>query len=321
MIKTICFFNHWHNGDVFAGKGYMQDLIRQVRYLRPDMRFQHAQVNSLKTMRDLPCEHLRIEDLPPQITDTVPVLDIGTTLYVNTWVGVYGASIFPEGQEHANYVSLNKMWMHIHFLFKELLGIELVQTLNVAEYIATTDWAYYDLSPAERWLGQHENVAIICNGKVHSTQSRLGAMQTIVRELSRDFPDINWVCTSKIDIDEFENKHNVFFTDDIFAGVEDGDINEIAFLSTRAFLIVGKNSGPFMFTHLQENLLDPNKIFVSLSHRSSDSYCWGIAGIKCRYYHFSGDDPANAAGVIRNAVWNRGQIGPGELEELGVREE
>jgi hypothetical protein len=40
MIHTICFYNHWHNGDVYAGKGYMQDIIGQVRGLK----FQHAQL-------------------------------------------------------------------------------------------------------------------------------------------------------------------------------------------------------------------------------------------------------------------------------------
>jgi hypothetical protein len=111
---------------------------------------------------------------------------------------------------------------------------------------------------------------------------------------------------------------NIHFTDDIFSDVQNGDINEIAYLSTKAFLIMGKNSGPFMFTHIQENILDPNKIFMSMSHRSSDSYAWGVLGFECRYYHFSGDDAANAAGVLREAIKNRNVLGPGTIEEVGI---
>jgi hypothetical protein len=142
-------------------------------------------------------------------------------------------------------------------------------------------------------------------------------MDDVIVPLAQENPDITFVCTSKFDMTGV-HAPNIHFTDDIFKDVKDGDINEIAYLSTRAFLIMGKNSGPFMFTHIQENIMDPNKIFMSMSHRSSDSYAWGVSGIGCRYYHFSGDDAANAAGVLREAIKNRNVLGPGAIEEVGI---
>jgi hypothetical protein len=109
-------------------------------------------------------------------------------------------------------------------------------------------------------------------------------------------------------------KDNVFFTDDIFAGATGGDINEIAYLSTHAEVIVGKNSGPFMFTHVWDNIMNPNKAFVSLSHRPSDSYPYNVIGIACRYYHHSSDVASNVNGVIRQAINEKGQAGTGQMK-------
>jgi hypothetical protein len=312
MIHTICFFNYYHNGDVFSGKGYMQDLIRQIRGLK----FQHAQLNSLKTMRDLDCEHIHIDTITG-VPHDARYIDLNGVLYINTWVGAYGNAVIPLDQQHANWCSLYSMWMHIYDVLDDAFGIKLHRIENLANYIPTTDWTKYDIAPANRFLGQHENIALMCNGLVRSTQSNLGVMDDIIVPLAKEHPEINFVCTTKFDIADAD-VHNVYFTDDIFQDVVDGDLNEIAYLSTKAFLIMGKNSGPFMFTHLVENILDPNKIFVSMSHRSSDSYAWGLDGFGSRYYHYSSDDAANAAGVLREAIKNRNVLGPGRIEEVGL---
>lgn len=313
MIHTICFFNYWHNGDVYAGKGYMQDIIRQM----PTVKFQHAQLNSLKTMSDLDCEHIHTDTLGTTVPSAARYIDHQGVLYINTWVGAYGNAVIPQGQHHANWVSLYKMWMHIYDTIDQVFGTTLERTDDITHYIPTTDWSKFDIAPANRFLGQHENIALMCNGLVRSTQSNLGAMDDVIVPLAQENPDITFVCTSKFDMTGVPAP-NIYFTDDIFKDVKDGDINEIAYLSTQAFLIMGKNSGPFMFTHIQENILDPNKIFMSMSHRSSDSYAWGVQGFECRYYHYSGDDAPNAAGKLREAIKNRNTLGPGAIEEVGL---
>jgi hypothetical protein len=313
MIHTICFYNHWHNGDVYAGKGYMQDIIRQVRGIK----FQHAQLNSLKTMSDLDCEHVHTDNIHAGVPADVRYIDLEGVLYINTWIGAYGNAVIPEGQHHANWCSLYTMWMHIYDMIDDVFGVTLHRTENLAHYIPTTDWSKFDIAPANRFLGQHENIALFCNGLVRSTQSNLGPMDDVIIPLANEHPDVNFVCTTKFDMTGIDAP-NIYFTDDIFKDVKDGDINEIAYLSTKAFLIMGKNSGPFMFTHIQENVLDPNKIFKSMSHRSSDSYAWGISGLGCRYYHYSSDDIANATGVLREAIKNRNVLGSGAIEEVGL---
>lgn len=308
MITKICFFNHWHNGDVFSAKGYIQDIIRQL----PQFTFQHAQLNNAKTMIDLPCEHIHTNSLPREIVDRVRYHDVDGVFYINTWVGAYGNAVIPVGEHHANYSSLYTMWMHIYDVIETLFGVKLERTQNVLQYIPTTNWDRFNISPATSFAGSRDRIVLICNGNVRSTQSNIGDMKDVLEQLSQDFPDVSFVCTTKFDASEFVNK-NVFFTDDLFAETPDGDINEIAFLSTKCELIVGKNSGPFMFTHVKENFLSEEKAFFSLSHRPSDSYAHGIAGYPCRYYHYSGEAPASVTGFLRQAINEKGQSGPRQM--------
>ena len=64
-MKNICFFNHWHNGDVFAGKGWMQDIQRQY----PNLNYAYSHINNAKVMGDLPMEHFHCDDLPEGLAD------------------------------------------------------------------------------------------------------------------------------------------------------------------------------------------------------------------------------------------------------------
>lgn len=313
MIHTICFFNYYHNGDVFSGKGYMQDIMAQLQ----GVKFQHAQLNSLKTMQDLACEHVHTDAIHSAVNHQMRYVDLMGVLYINTWVGAYGGAVILPGHEHANWISLNTMWMHIYDMLDQAFNIKLHRVSNLLQYVPTTDWQCYDTAAADRWLGQHENIALMCNGLVRSTQSLLGSMEDIIVPLALENPGINFVCTSRFAVDH-AGVPNVFFTDDIFSSVTGGDINEIAYLSTRAFMIMGKNSGPFMFCHVKQNIMDANKIFFSMSHRSSDSYSWGCQGLACHYLHYSQDDAANAAGVLREALALRGQVSAGSIQELGV---
>jgi len=306
----ICFYNHWHNGDVFAGKGWMQELQRQL----PNVQFMHAQKNSVKTMRDLAGEHVLINSIPREVSDRIRYIHLDDTLYVNTWVGSYGNAVIPQGEHHANYPSLFRMWMHIYDMIEHAFDIKLDRTNDIERYMARTDWSKFEIGHADRWLGQHDRVVLVCNGLVQSTQSNLRTMEDVMSQMSHDFPDVSFVCTSRFETNTWAMKDNVFFTDDIFANVQGGDINEIAYLSTKSEVIVGKNSGPFMFTHVHENIMDPNKAFVSLSHRSSDSYVHNVIGIGCRYYHHSSDVASNVNGVIRQAINEKGQVATGQMK-------
>jgi hypothetical protein len=304
-MKNICFFNHWHNGDVFAGKGWMQDIQRQY----PNLNYAYSHINNAKVMGDLPMEHFHCDDLPEGLADRQRIADSEDELYVNTWVGSYGWDVMPRGEDHANWLSLHGMFKMIAQQLNTLNGMNLNIGDDPLNYVASSDWSKFDITGADAFVAKHagQRLHLICNGLVRSTQSNLGTMDTTIETLAQRYPRDVFVCTAKFDT----VLDNIAFTDDIFG--LGNDINEIAYLSTRCATIVGKNSGPYMFAHVRDNIFDENKAFVSLSHRASDCYPFGIDGLSCQYYHCSSDEEANVTQAIETAIQRLGTIGPGHV--------
>lgn len=310
-MKNICFFNHWHNGDVFAGKGWMQDIQRQLS----DRKFAYSHINKPKIMSDLGAEYFHCDDLPEGLGDRQKFADSDDEFYVNTWIGSYGWDVMPRGEDHANWLSLHRMFENIYQQINASTGAGLTISDDPLNYVADTDWSVYSTASADAFVAAHagQRLHLICNGLVRSTQSNLGDMKLTVETLAAQYPRDVFVCTLKFET----SLENIAFTDDIFNNVEGGDLNEIAYLSTKCSTIVGKNSGPFMFAHVKENIFNENKAFVSLSHRPSDCYPWGLQGIGCVYLHCSSDEEASVTQAIDTAIQRLGTKGPGRVEILG----
>jgi hypothetical protein len=234
-------------------------------------------------------------------------------MYINTWIGSYGWDVMPRGEDHANWLSLHRMFGSIATMLNTSNGMSISLDQNPLNYVPVTDWSTYDTKKADEYLDNTvgDRFHLVCNGLVRSTQSNLGTMKTVIEMLAQKYPKDVFVCTARFDTDIT----NIHFTDDIFG--LDNDINEIAYLSTRCAVIVGKNSGPFMFCHVRENIFDEHKAFVSLSHRPSDCYPHGLAGFECHYFHQSADDEALVTQAIDTAIQSLDYKGPGKVEILG----
>ena len=307
-MKNICFFNHWHNGDVFAGKGWMQSIQQQY----PELNYAYAHVNHAKIMSDMGCEHLHTDDMPEGINHGLKFVETDDETYVNTWIGSYGWDVMPRGEDHANWLSLHAMFQHVAGYLNAANGMNIVFEKNPLKYVPVTDWSGYDTKAADEFFNNTsaERFHLICNGLVRSTQSNLGDMKIAIEALAQKYSSDVFVCTAKFDT----TVPNIHFTDNIFG--LDNDINEIAYLSTKCATIVGKNSGPFMFCHVKENIFDESKAFVSLSHRASDCYPHGLAGFDCHYFHQSADDEALVTQAIDTAIQSLSAKGPGKVEIL-----
>jgi hypothetical protein len=150
---------------------------------------------------------------------------------------------------------------------------------NPLDCVPSIKWDKYDINPVQTIAEQGKRMHLFCNGKVRSFQSQIGSMQNIVNSLASSNPNELFICTEKFDT----SLQNVLFTDDIFH--LENDINEIAYLSTHCSTIVGKNSGPFMFTHVKDNINNPNKVFVAFSNKASDCYPCHMTNLPCTYLH------------------------------------
>jgi hypothetical protein len=309
-MKNILFYNLWHNGDVFSGRGYIKHIIDSL----PDVKFGYYHKNNKKIVSDL-CRMQFSPELKKWEIDKLnfrKIYETESTIYINTWVGTYfhqniermldhqNVIINLPNEGHANYRSLHLMY---DFIIKQLnasLGTDIKLSNDPLEYIPEINWSAYDTDTGDAFVMKHKTKRkhLFCNGDVRSNQSVVGDMSQIISALATEFNNDVFICTQKFD----SNLPNIYFTSDIFKC--DNDLNEIAYLSTWCSTIIGKNSGPFMFTHVKKNIYNSYLTFVAFSNHISDCYPHHINYLPCRYLFSNTNDRNQVYKISRAALTN-----------------
>lgn len=290
VIREIIFFNHYRNGDCFLSKGYIKDIMKKI----PNIKYSYAHNNHPNIIIDLGCRPLRISDLPGNIIkeNVRSYYDQeNQTLYINTWVAPWKREFFGSN-EHANFAILHNIWIMYYML------LTLSLTPDHIEYLPSVDFTKFDLSQADQYLSnvQSKNLILFCNGIPQSTQSSAGNFSKVLENLSNKFPQWEFIATCKTTA----VNHNITYTDNIF-GSSTGNLNQISYLSHHSNIIVGKNSGPFTYSHTKENLCDPNKIFYCFSHKEQDTLT-GNGNYKAKTLFSNSIDDAEIEHLIEQQI-------------------
>ena len=278
----LVFFQHHHNGDVFTAK----EFLRQVRTELPDIEIEVLHFNHPKILEDVEIHY----GGKPENLDQFERFKISDdTMFINFWTGCYDEAANPNNppyfwQGGINLETLTGVWgyifEHINTYFNT--GIQLK---SKEHYIPEINFNFFDTDGIDNLVKtNHQKKVLICNGKAMSGQSFKSDMTPTIDELSKKYPEILFICTQRTNL----NRDNIIYTEDVIS-VNSGtfdppfwvahnkcDLNEISYLGKFCDVIVGKNSGPFIFCLTKENLaLD--KTFISFNKRESDTFIRGIS--------------------------------------------
>lgn len=262
--NPIIFYNHFHNGDLFNSKSFVDEIMKNV-----PVDFYYAHNKSPKILQDFNLTQIRLEQVFP-ITNNdmkVRVIVAPNATLVNTWIGAY---FEPDGEctLRFSYGMYEKVYAAINDLYKTNLKLNEDQK----QYFPFTDYSKFDLSRVNKFLSDNSSKRILfCNGPALSNQCLYnGDMSSIIVDLAKEHRNISFIATHKFECSE----SNVFFTDDIIA-VNDCDLNEIAYLSEHCDLIVGRSSGPFSFSCNRNNINDSKKTFLCFGDKITDCFMHG----------------------------------------------
>lgn len=291
-ISKIIFYNQWRNGDCFLPKQYVRDIVNR----HPFIEFQFAHNNHPNIVSDLPLKHITLSEIPqfpmPMRMHSIPNSSGEHTLYINTWVGcfIFGADALMGEKDHANFYLLHKMWTK----FYDVLGISMVG--NYTHFLPEIKWDTFDLTEQKEYLKKIEGKRLIffSNGKQQSEQSSMGNMQEIIRTIAEEFKDIEFYVTDPVN----------FEADNVtVCNHETGVLNQLAYITTKAELIVGKNSGPFTYAHNKDNINNYKKTFMCFSHKKKDCLL-GEGEYLCNSYFSNTVDDEVAIGILRKLITN-----------------
>lgn len=283
-MKSICFFSHFHNGDIFHIKSFLRDIISQI-----DTTYYIAHPNSDIITCDIDMEYINIPIYWSKFNDTyvenrelnknhvnllvgkehTKFFSTEDCFYINAWIGGY----FTEDNEYNGECSLRgfyKMFKNIYKNINQEFGTNLkLKDLN--EYIPFVDYSKINCEKIKTFVEEYTSPKIlICNGPALSGQTTYNSdMAEIIIPLAEENKNRIYICTNK-----FETElDNIKFTDDIFE-LNRCDLNEISYLSKFCNLIIGRNSGPFCFTTTKENVNDESKIFLAFGSRETDCFLY-----------------------------------------------
>ena len=214
------------------------------------------------------------------------------TILVNTWVGSYMGL---WANTHPSYVSHQRIIGECYNNLRQQFGIDLQLSDNVWDYVPQIDYSVYNraaVDNCEQFLG---DAYLFCNSAVASKQSSMDNMQKIIEHVANNHRNDTFVVTEKFDT----KLDNIVFTSDIFNNA--CDLCDISYLSTKVNLIVGKNSGPFTYANIKDNLLDKNKIFVNFSHKPEDTLPHGL-DIGADFRHSGVTYASPAVRIIETAI-------------------
>lgn len=261
-MTKVCFFNFYHNGDLFHSKAFVREVIKHLG----KEKVLYAHFKDPIVLKDLDIQHVRLEGIDHKTKVFRPKdPDI---LFLNTWIGSYFDKYKGECTLNFNMKMWADIYEDINTTFKKKMKLGPVEN-----YLPFVDYTKFELANVRSYIDSDAQKKILfCNGPAMSGQCEYnGDMDEIIIPLAVDHPEITFITTKELE----KTPPNVKYTGNIIQS-DRCDLNEIAYLSKFCNLIVGRNSGPFCFASTGENLNDPAKTFYAFGHQESDCFTMNI---------------------------------------------
>ncbi len=242
MHKHINLFNHYHYGDIFYSRTIINPLIKNGFTVNFYHNLNFGILEDVENCNEYSRTHIPNDSL-------------------NTWLGQNGA-LDENGCSFAAHKNL------------ALKILAQYGVTDITEEELLPEIFYDNLSGKEKIhnllsITNNRKLVLICNGEVNSGQSDNIDFFTLINNLSDKYPQFLFITTTPTNI----LKENVIFIGEYTRKLP--DLLLIGYLSTFCDIIIGRASGPVCYTHTKQNLMNPNKTYISFTVREHEGkwYC------------------------------------------------
>lgn len=274
----IVFFNHYHNGDIFASKGYIKDLVKELS--AHELYYQHY--HSPKLLRDINIQHQTLEVPMGNFSDRNPMAGDKDSIFINTWIGNYLL-----GDNGINWNTYHAMFSKIYSALADMMDRS-IEVGPVEYYFPEINYEYFDIPNIKIPNGS----IIISNGPVLSGQSTLPDLNNIISGLLEK-TDRNIILTHFAPF----NSDRIHYTNNMIE-TTGGDLNEISWVASQCDYLIGRNSGPFCFMNTKNILNDSSKNIISIGNNEKDSFIYNVP-VKSNYNFIHDQDILNVLDIVK----------------------
>jgi hypothetical protein len=255
MYNQVLFYNHFGAGDIFESREFVKEWMRLV----PANSYHYSHGKNPRILLDIP--ELKFKEVTEHMNPMNGVWDDGhANLYVNTWIGRDGRYVLP-----GIGCTVEKLYkMHNDMLAVYGLG---VLSGEPVDYIPDIDYKVYYIKELKKLIKELSGrKVLIDNGLVQSNQAQNFEFNPIIQEVANSHKDISFFLTQGCSW-EMENVYHISkYTNQVGF-----DLNEVSYVSTFCDTLIGRNSGPHVYTQVKKNVMDAEKKLLSFTYQHSGS--------------------------------------------------
>jgi len=267
---NIIFYNPCRNGDVHVSRGYIMDMISKL----PNYKFFYAQ-NPAYTSSDF-----LLKDIPNlnkytgvyNFSDQPSIIVNNENIYINTWYA----------QDNFKYWKLTKSddcsFYILHEIFKNVYNYFNLELDTFDKYLPKINFENLELDKIDLFLekiSSFDKKILLCTNSVSSGQSQNFDFSPIIYTLASEYPNYAFITTADI-----QTSDNIFKMKDIID--VNCDLNEISYLSKSCDVIIGRGSGAYTFSVIEDNINNIDKKFVCFTTNKILSVALNEGDYKCQ---------------------------------------
>ena len=280
-MNKIVFFNHYHRGDLHTSKEFVKEVMNKL----PEIEFEYWHGNPEVILQEIGIGPAA-QKTPALLDKSKALMKTSDTLYINTWVGCQWDIFCKHGG--INMHTLYEQWQNLYKGINKFFETDLKLNKSKEHYLPRIDFDKINKKAKanidEKLKSEYSKKVLICNNKPASSQSFSYDIDSELINIAEKNPDVWFILTNEM----LEKEKNISYTSDIIGTKQEPDLQEISYLSTLVDVIIGKNSGPYVFCETYDNYMDKDKTFVSFNtkHKDYDDIKETMSNglkIKCNY--------------------------------------
>lgn len=257
MYNNIVFYNHFHNGDIHVSREFVRKLSEVFRQKFPGVKISYSHRNNSNCIADIP--NLGYNIHPINWSEHEGTFIRGDTIYINTW---YAQRRFHYMNTYG--ITFDCLYVMFDELCKNHFGFTLSEIEpDPAKWFPQINFSSYQIDSSKNFLESRSGMKVlVANGQALSGQADNFPLLPIIHNLAGKHTDKTFILTNH---EGQINLPNVMYSANII-GKNGFDLNENGFISTYCDVIIGRASGAYTFSFIQENLFGNPKKHICFSN-------------------------------------------------------
>lgn len=251
MYNKIILYNSFGAGDVQESREFAKAWMKLV----PANEYYYAHGKNPRILLDIPeLKHIPITSI---MNPRRQIWEANNELWVNTWIGITGKYLLP---------GIGCTVERMYDMYNDMLSVYNLGKLpgTPIDYIPSIKYDYYNIDKATDFaMNRRGELIFIDNGLTQSLQAENFDFNPIIEDVANNNPDKTFIVTQPFVT--YISRNNIFTAGDII-GSNEFNLPEISYLSLFCSTLIGRNSGPHVFTQVKQNVFDPKKKLLSFTY-------------------------------------------------------